>query len=155
MADWTSNAGMLWAGQVITDHNRAEINLSTEKIGSDKRMVDGTLRRHFIKNIRTWQTSWDSIPADVNANAIPIANGGISGRAMETFYLNTPGAFRLVLKNGNAIGLSTPNPAESALPYKDANFYIVNVMFTEFSVDIKKRGPYTDLWNVNVTLQEV
>lgn len=155
MADWTTNTGMLWAGNKISDHGRSPISMSVEKIGTDKRMHDGTLRRHFIKNKRTWSCSWDNIPSRRSIpGGMTTADGGFSGTEMEDFYRTTQGKFRLVIRRGSAINQTVPVPAESALPFEDNNFYITNVMFTEFSKEIKTRG-VVDLWSVSVSLEEV
>ena len=63
MADWTPNTIMLWDGNKITDHGRQSLNMSVERIGTDTRMADGTLRRFHVGNKRTWSTSWDMIPS--------------------------------------------------------------------------------------------
>lgn len=158
LGDWTTNTIMLWAGSKITDHGRSPLTESYNRIGVDKRMANGTLRRMFINSKRTWSCSWDNLPGSNNTpvgfTTMKTADGGLSGEQMEAFYLANPGKFRMVLKRGTAVGKATPNPAETALPYVDANFYITNVMITEFSKEIRKRGA-TDLWSMNVTLEEV
>lgn len=155
MAGWKDNTIMLWAGNKVTDHGRKELQEKTERIGSDKRMFDGTLRRQHIGVKRTWEISWDNLPSTNSiSTAYKTADGGLDGMAMEDFFYATPGKFRLVLKRGSALNQAVPNPAESALPFEDANFYIVNVMFTQFSKDVVKRGK-SDMWNVSVTLEEV
>lgn len=155
MAGWQDNTIMLWAGNEITDHGRQPLSMNTERIGFDKRMADGTLRRQHVGVKRSWQVTWNDIPStNTVANSYKTVDGGWSGEQIEDFYYTTPGKFRLVLKRGSAINLSTPNPAESALPYVDQNFYICNVMLTEFSKEVRKRGK-VDFWNLTVTLEEV
>jgi hypothetical protein len=60
----------------------------------------------------------------------------------------------MVLRRGSAKGLTTPVVAEADLPYDDGNFYMVNVMISDFSKEVMKRGR-VDLWNVSITLEEV
>lgn len=155
MAGWQDNTIMLWAGNEITDHGRAPLSMSTERIGTDKRMADGTLRRQYIGVKRTWSASWENLPStNTVSTGIKTADGGWSGEQMESFYYSTPGKFRLVLKRGSAINKAVPNPADSALPYVDNDFYICNVMLTEFTKEVRKRGK-VDLWSVSVTMEEV
>ena len=155
MAGWKDNAIMTWAGTKVTDHGRASLSESTERFGIDRRMADGTLRRQFVGIKRKWSVSWDNLPSTNSAsNGFKTADGGMAGEDIEQFYFETPGKFRMVLRRGSAINLATPNPAESALPYEDDNFYIVNVMLTDFNKEVRKRG-VVDLWNVSVTLEEV
>jgi hypothetical protein len=130
--------------------------MTTEQIGSDKRMSDGTLRRQFIGIKRTWNSTWDNVPStNTVTNGYKTADGGMSGEDIESFYRSTNGKFRLVLKRGSASGLSVPTGATTAgVPYEDANFYGVDVMFTDFNKDVVKRG-LVDLWNITLTMEEV
>lgn len=155
LGDWKNNTIMLWAGNKITDHGRQPLGQQVERIGTDKRMADGTLRRMHIGLKRTWTASWENLPSINGAGTLyKTADGGWSGSQMENFYNITPGKFRMILQKGTAQGVTPPNPAESALPYEDTNFYICNVMLTEFSKEVRKRGS-VDYWNVSVTLEEV
>lgn len=153
--NWTTNTIMGWNGNKITDHGRAPLNMSTERIGTDKRMADGTLRRQHVAVKRSWSVSWENLPSTNEIqNSFKTADGGWSGEEMEAFYRTTPGVFRMVLKRGSAIGLSTPLAAQTLGPaYEDDNFYGVNVMFTDFTKDVTKRG-LVDFWNISVTLEE-
>lgn len=157
MADWKNNTIMLWDGSKITDHGRGPLNMSTERIGTDRRMADGTLRRFHIKNKRTWTISWENLPStNSSTTGIKTVDGGWSGEQIESFYQTTPGKFRMVLKRGSAAGLTPPAGATTAgAPFEDANFYGVDVMITDFSKEVVKRGQSVDLWSVNVTLEEV
>jgi hypothetical protein len=157
MADWTTNTIMLWSGNKISDHGRQPLNMSTQRIGTDKRMADGTLRRMNIAVKRLWSVNWENLPS---TNRFPTgfktADGGWSGEQMETFYYNTPGRFRMVLKRGSASGLAVPAGASTLGPkFEDNNFYGVDVMLTDFSKEVRKRGGKSDFWNVAVTLEEV
>ena len=156
MSDWTTNAIMAWNNNKVTDHGRGSLNMSTERIGSDKRMVDGTLRRQYIAVKRSWSVSWDNNPSTNEVvNGYKTVDGGWSGEEMEMFYQTTPGVFRMVLRRGSASGLSVPLGASTiGPPFEDDNFYGVNVMFTEFSKEVVKRG-LVDFWNISVTLEEV
>lgn len=155
MAGWKDNAIMTWNGTKVTDHGRSPLSENTERLGFDKRMADGTLRRQFIGIKRKWSVNWENLPSTNSApGGMRTADGGMAGEDIEQFYFNTPGKFRLVLRRGSAINKAAPNPAESALPYEDDDFYIVNVMLTEFNKEVRKRGA-TDLWTVSVSLEEV
>lgn len=156
MAGWMDNPIMTWDGNKITDHGRAALAMSTERIGTDKRMADGTLRRQFIGIKRQWQIQWESLPSTNEvAGGFKTADGGWSGSEMETFYQTTPGKFRMVLRRGSALGLLVPSGASApGAKFEDDNFYGVDVMITDFSKDVVKRG-IVDLWNMSITLDEV
>lgn len=158
MAAWTTNTIMLWSGNKITDHGRSALDFSNERIGTDKRMVDGTMRRQFIANKRTWSVSWENIPSSNSiTGGLHTADGGYAGEDIENFYKTTPGVFRLTLKRGSANGLSTP--ANALLlgfgPFSDANFDGADVYIGDFSKSVVKRSLKADLWNINLTMIEV
>ena len=118
-------------------------------------MADGTLRRQNIAVKRSWSANWINLPSTNSvANGMKTADGGMSGEELEAFYYANSGVVRMILRRGSAIDLAAPNPAESALPYEDANFYVVNVMLTDFTKDVVKRG-VVDLWSASLGLQEV
>lgn len=154
--NWTNNTIMAWNNNKISDHGRSPLNMSSERIGTDKRMADGTLRRQHVAIKRTWTMSWENLPSSNEVvNGYKTVDGGWAGEDMEMFYQTTPGVFRMVLRRGSASGLSTPVGASTiGANYEDDNFYGVNVMFTEFSKEVTKRGA-VDFWNINVTLEEV
>lgn len=155
---WTTNTIMLWSGNKITDHGRGALDLTTERIGSDKRMSDATMRRQFVANKRTWTITWENIPSTNSiSGGMHTADGGYAGEDIENFYLTTPGAFRLVLKRGSANGVSVPSGASTfgGGPFSDSNFYGADVFIGDFSKTVSKRGARGDLWNVSVSLIEV
>lgn len=155
MAGWKDNPIMTWAGNEVTDHGRKPLSMRNERIGTDKRMADGTLRRQYVADKRSWDISWENLPStNTVVGGYSTVDGGWSGEQIETYYRGTPGHFRMILRRGSAINTAAPNPAESALPYEDDDFYIVNVMFTEFSKTVRKRGG-VDLWDISITLEEV
>lgn len=156
MAGWKDNAIMTWAGTKVTDHGRSPLGESTERIGMDKRMSDGTLRRQYIGVKRQWSVSWDNLPStNAVTGGFKTADGGMAGEDIEAFYFTTPGKFRMVLRRGSAIDTATPAAASTAgAKYEDDNFYGIDVMLTDFSKEVRKRG-MVDLWSVSVTLQEV
>lgn len=155
MASWKDNPIMTWDGEKVTDHGRQALNQTVEMIGTDKRMIDGTLRRQFISRKRQWTVNWENLPSTNTAvGGMKSADGHMSGEDIEEFYRNAHGKFRMILRRGSAIAEVDPNPSEASLPFEDDNFYVVNVMFTDFSKEVTKRG-IVDLWNVSVTMEEV
>lgn len=153
MADWTTNTIMLWNGQKVTDHGRGPLSMPMERIGTDKRMANGTLRRYLVANKRTWSTTWENIPStNTVSDGYKTADGGMAGEDIEEFHKTTPGAFRLVLKRGSAMDKVVPTPG--SVPYEDDDFIICDVMITEYSRETTKRGA-VDFWNISITLEEV
>jgi len=124
---------MHWNGQRVTDQGRAPLEVGTEKIMNEKRMVDGTLRRYVVAEKRTWSTSWENIFSK------RVFDGALGGEALRTFYQNTPGEFTLKLNYGDG-------SSESVL-----------VMFSGFQYTVEKRskGQNGDIWTLSVELVEV
>lgn len=157
---WTSNPIMSWrsaAGTVIkvTDHGRSPLSENIERIENRQRMADGTLRRYTVAKKRSWSCSWKNIPSDNDvAGGMKTVDGGMAGDDIENWVRDTDGIFRMILRRGSAVDMVAPNPAEGLIPYNDGNFYIVNVMVTEFDKEVTKRGR-VDLWDLSITLEEV
>lgn len=158
---WTTNSVMSWrtaAGTVVrlSDHGRSPLSENWERIETKQRMADGTLRRYSVAKKRTWSCSWDNLPSSNNiVNGLHTVDGGMAGEDIETWVNTIDTPFRMILRRGSAVDLVTPNPAEGLLPYQDANFYIANVMITEWDKEVSKRGKLADLWNVSITLEEI
>lgn len=157
---WKDNAIMFWADengdfQKISDHGRSPLSESYERIEQKTRMADGTLRRYTVAKKRTWTTSWSNLPSTNASAGMKTVDGGWSGKQMENYFQEQDGPFLMVLRNGSAINKTLPTlPASTVYPYENDDFYIARVMFSDFSKDVTKRGA-SDLWEVNVTLEEV
>lgn len=149
---WKENALLYWdvegSLQKVTDHNRSPLSEEVERIENKKRMVDGTLRRYSVTKKRTWSCGWDMLPSTNDVvGGMKTADGGLAGEDIERIHNNVNVPFRMVLRRGSAKGLTVPAAS-------DENFYIVNVMISDYSKEVVKRGK-VDLWKVSITLEEV
>lgn len=156
---WKDNAIMYWADNngnfhKITDHGRAPLSETIERIENKTRMADGTLRRYTVAKKRSWSTSWSNLPSTNDSSGMKTVDGGWSGREMEEYYKTQDGAFLMVLRNGSAINKTLPSLNNVSFPWQNDDFYVARVMLSDFSKDVIKRGP-SDLWEVSVTLEEV
>lgn len=123
---------MEWDGNKISDHNRGELSVEVERIQEPTRMANGTLRKYIIADKRTFSVSWDGLPHDAGFTV----DGFWGKNEIEEWYNTVPGQFVLTLH------------------YGDGTSETVNVMMSEYSADLGKRGAY-DFWNVSVRLEEV
>lgn len=123
---------MKWDGNAITEHNRSELDINVNRIENSKRMAHGTMRKYVIADKREFSTSWKMVPDATEATV----DKKWGGAAIETFYNATPGEFTLTIRDG--AGVETE----------------YQVMFTEFSKVLNKRGKY-DAWDIDITLEEV
>jgi hypothetical protein len=127
------DAGLAIAGHRLSDHNRGPISISPERFENRKRMANGTLRNFVVSQKRKIKTSWENLPAQ---DAITV-DGFWGANSISGFYDDTFGAFTL------------------RLTYGDKTFEDILVMFADFSIQLRKRGGYTDLYSVDVTFEEV
>lgn len=123
---------MQWNDTPITEHNRKALSIDFDPIQSDKRMANGRLRRYTVARKRKFSTSWDMIPKGITFSV----DGQWSGDAMVAFYQSNPGSFELKITN------------------IDETVETYQVMFTDFSYSVEKRGAY-DFWNISVSMDEV
>lgn len=138
---WDTRGTPQWVK--ITDHNRSPLSVSWERLESKQRMVDGTLRRYVVTKKRTWSCSWENLPSATGASLLA---GGQAGDWMEQFHFDTDGSFLMRLRRGS----DTNTPTNSLSSTQE-----VRVMITDFSKEVVKRGPITDLWSLSITLEEV
>jgi len=71
-------------GYVITDDNRAALQISYERLEESSRMADGTMRRFITANKKKVSTSWDTIPAAGGRNFTSDSN--LSGAFLKSFF---------------------------------------------------------------------
>jgi hypothetical protein len=154
---------------ILSDHNRGEINVSPQRIEQRQRMVNGTMRSHHIADKLTITTSWDMLPsrqASIRANwdpttgvpPIPLseaytADFGAGGAEMLKWYQDHTGPFWVFLSYDKYINFGTGTGAHLHL-----NEYsqIVQMYISNFDYSVVKRGQSNfDMWNINVTLEEV
>lgn len=119
-------------GTSLTEHNRAPVSVTVERIESTHRTAAGFLRKYVIADKRTVNTSWTDMPRETNKTV----DGHWGGDAIEEFYNNNPGPFTLTIVNG------------------DGTTKEFSVVFSRFDKSISKRGSY-DFWDVNISLEEV
>lgn len=123
---------MRWSNNSITDHNRSELTIDVERIEKKQRMADGTMRKYIVADKRTFSTSWQNLPHSSSYTV----DGFWGARQLKTFYDATPGAFNLELS------------------YGDGTVETVSVMFSDFNMNLTKRGHY-DFYEVTVTMEQV
>lgn len=127
------DTAMKWNKHSITDQNRGPIATTHEKIMTEKRMIDGTLRRFVVSEKRTFKVDWK----ELYTNSDLVIDGAWSFDRIKEFYEKTPGDFVLTLTEGN--GRTTS----------------VIVVFKDFTYSVAKRGHKTDLCDLSITLEEV
>lgn len=126
------------AGTAVTDHNRSPLGIEVERIETAKRMANGTMRKYWVADKRTFTVSWEMLP---NSSAFTV-DGFAGADQIEAIYNAQKGAFTLTLTYKKTAG---------ELNRADESF---NVMFTNFSKTLNKRGKF-DFYDVDITMEEV
>jgi hypothetical protein len=119
-------------GTPVTDHNRSGLSIDVERIETKQRMANGTMRKYVIADKRTFSVSWEMLPS-TTADTV---DGYWGGEAIRDFYDSNAGSFTLTIT------------------YDDGNSEDIEVMFSDFSFEVVKRGVY-DFWNLDINLEEV
>jgi hypothetical protein len=163
---------------ILSDHNRGEINITNQRIEKKQRMINGSMRSFHIADKLTISTSWSMLPsrqASIRANwdpdsgvaPIPVSDAytadfGAGGAEMLRWYQDHTGPFWVFLSYDKYINFGTGTGAHAHL-----NEYnqIVQMYISSFDYSIVKRGGPSsisgnenfgyDMWNINVTLEEV
>lgn len=123
---------MRWNGNGVTDHNRQPLAIDVERIEKKQRMANGTLRKYIVADKRSFSTSWSMLPKLTSQTV----DGLWGADDIESFYNTVTGSFSLEISDG------------------DGDTVTYNVMFSDFSRTITKRGS-TDFWEVSVSMEEV
>lgn len=118
----------------LSDHNRSPISINLEKIENKDRMANGTLRKFIVATKRTIKVSWENLPRQ---DAVT-ADQHWGAYSLKSFY-NTygDGAFWVTINYGDETNES------------------LQVMFESFNMKLSKRGIYTDLYDIDLGLEEV
>jgi hypothetical protein len=144
---------------ILSDHNRNELSFGQERIQKRERMINGNMRAYTIADKINLSTSWQLLPSksyidnpSFDSNGLTnlrgglgefTVDGGAGGLELLGWYENHKGPFWVYLAYDR---------------YDDKTKYnqIVQMYFRDFSYSVVKRG-FTnhDLWNINITLEEV
>lgn len=121
----------------ITEHNRAPIEVSTNRFEQTVRMANGTLRKFFVADKKQFSISWRTLPATTSYTT----DGYWGAKNLIDFYDSSAGqgTFRIKL-----------NYAQEG----SESFTTYTVNCTSFSSTLVKRGVVAH-WDISMTLEEV
>lgn len=137
----------------LTDDGRAEMSVSSVRIETRERMINGTMRTWHVADKKTFSTSWTNIPSrarDEDGGPIISETYGNAGthwaagsELLDWYDSHTGGFWALMIYDRE-------NNYDSIYSYD-----LVNVTFLEMSHSVQKRGKTSDLWNMSMSLEEV
>jgi hypothetical protein len=128
-------------GVPITEHSRAPLEVSFEQVGTGKRTVSGTLRRHEIAKKMKLSTSWSMVPSQTIYTV-----DGFSGGIYLYNLFHDLNSFNVKIWTDQQADKTQTTPTYDFLG-----------RFDDFNYSIEKRnagGVYYDLWNVSVSIEE-
>jgi hypothetical protein len=120
-------------GNRITDHNRQPVQNSSTRIETRKRMANGQMRTFVVALKSQFKLSWKTVPRQ-NEKTV---DGFWGAESIEDFYNSTTNEFVITLTNGD---------------HTTENF---TVLFASFSSTLSSRSNWTDLYDIDLTLDEV
>jgi hypothetical protein len=159
---------------ILSDHNRAPISMSQQRIESRQRMINGTMRSSHIADKTNISCSWQMIPSRsysrnviFNSSGKPImsgsdyeytADGGAGGVELLDWYENHSGPFYVYLAydkyNSNSLKVGNKTTDES-FDYLSIYNDVRLMYFSAFDYSIEKRGSTNfDFWTITLSLEE-
>jgi hypothetical protein len=152
---------------ILSDHNRSDIDVATERIQTRKRMINGRMRSFHVADKIKISTSWEMLPSrrfagdpqfNTTTGISPLSgsttqytvDGGAGASDLLDWYNSHTGSF--------FVYLSYDNPQNFDNDYDRLSEYseVIEMYISDFSYNIVSRGATNhDFWNVSVTLEEV
>lgn len=147
---------------ILSDHNRSEISISSERIENRKRMANAHMRSYHLADKLNISMSWNLIPSRAfsgdqtfSASGQYMQNlteytvdGGAGGADLFDWYENNTGSFYVFV--------AYDRPSIATYDGMSGYAEVYEVFFSSFEFNIIKRGMEShDLWNVSLALEEV
>lgn len=163
---------------ILSDDNRSDLKFSKQRIETQQRMVNGTLRNYFVAEKLSISWSWENLPSraynkDPNfssSTGLPTAgdldrftsDGGAGGVEVLHWYESHPGPFWMLLAYDRYDQFENVSAPTTKYQFLSQYNQIVQVQFKNFDYDVVKRRSVPgkpasgfDFWNINLTLEEV
>ena len=152
---------------ITSDHNRGSINMSQQRIENRLRTINGTMRSYHIADKINLSVSWTNLPSRAHSQEESYtpdgiyngggteytADGGAGGVQLLEWYQNHSGPFYVYVSYDKYINFGTDNSAHDHLTEYSQ---VVQMYISNFDYSVVKRGQSNfDMWNINVTLEEV
>lgn len=116
----------------VSEHNRSEFNIGNNRIEQQQRMANGTMRKYFVADKKTFNLSWQMLPSFRNETV----DGAWGAEDLKLFYesLAGQGSFEIKVKTNTELTYT--------------------VIFTSCDFSVAKRGiqPY---WSVSLSMEQV
>lgn len=135
---WIKSGGVYYK---VSEHNRSEFTINPQRIEKTQRMSNGTLRKFFIADKRTFNLSWDMLP---HSSSLTV-DGGWGAGDLRSFYYGSGGQGTFDIK----VNLATDGTNQSSSGYEE---YTVSITSANFIVVKRGIEPH---WNVSLSMEQV
>lgn len=125
----------------VSEHNRSEFTVSSNRIEEVRRMANGTLRKFFVADKKIFNLSWEMLPSYRTLTV----DGAWGAEDLRSFYYSAEGQ--------NAFNIRV-NFAKTGTNQESSGYEQFNVVFRDCSFVVVKRGLQPH-WNVSITMEEV
>lgn len=125
----------------ITDHNRSEFSVDSNRIERTMRMANGSLRKFFIADKKNFSVNWDLVPSYRSETV----DGYWGAEDLRTFYASDEGKGTFDIRI---------NFAKSGSSQVSSGYEQYTVSITDCSFTLVKRGIQAH-WNISLSLEEV
>ena len=135
---WIKSGGTYYK---VSEHNRSEFNIDPQRIEKVQRMSNGSLRKFWVADKKTFSLSWDMLP---HSTALTV-DGGWGAKDLRDFYYGVGGQGTFDIK----VNLATNGTDQSSSGFEEYTVSITNASFA-----IQKRGiePH---WSVSLSMEQV
>jgi len=139
----------------LTDHNRAEIDITNSLIEHSSRMANGKLKKYVISSKRVFSTSWQNLPS-ISAYT---ADQNYSSAWLEAFYNSNVFVpiYVTITKAGDANPTVGTAPSDSTYggSFNNPNIEQVQCFITKFNIKIRKRTKIYDYVDMDIEFTEI
>ena len=125
----------------VTEHNRSPLQINVQRIEKSQRMSNGTLRKFFIADKRSFSVSWSMLPSYRTLTV----EGAWGAEDIRAFYLSNEGKTNFNIKI---------NLAKNGTDQTSSGYESYSVVFTDCSFTAVKRGLQT-YWDASISMDEV
>lgn len=161
---------------ILSDDNRGEITVDSNRIEKRERMINGRMRSYHVADKLNISTSWNMLPSrafalapDFNAadgsysyngafgkptgsDIQYTSDSGAGGVEMLDWYENHKGSFWVYLAYDK---YSNFGKEDSAYGHLAQYNQVIEMFFSSFQYTVVKRGNSNyDFWNISLTLEE-
>lgn len=135
---WIKSGGTYYK---VSEHNRSEFTINPQRIEKVQRMSNGSLRKFWVADKKTFSLSWDMLPHSTSLTV----DGGWGAKDLRDFYYSAAGQGTFDIK----VNLATNGTDQSSSGFEEYTVSITNASFV-----ILKRGiePH---WNVSLSMEQV